>query len=193
MNALLPALLAVAVSLIALLSVPVELHFRLQRDQAVRARVLVRWMFGLIRFQLKGRRAREARKRAAKPSERKPSVPGGPLSLIRDHRLLARAVRLLREAVVAIQFRRLRLRLRLGFDDPADTGMLWSVLGSAAALAPAIPRASVDIAPDFDRARFALEAGGEVRAIPARVAWIALTFLLSPPFLRAAWRHGVRP
>ena len=88
----------------------------------------------------------------------------------------------------AIRFGEFRLRLRIGFDDPADTGYLWAVVGPVTALLPRRGREALDLAPDFWEARFDLAARGRIRVFPAEVIGAALIFLLSPATLRTIWQ-----
>ena len=61
-------ILALLLSLITLLSVPVDLAFRVRRETSFRTELTVRWMFGLVEFPLKRRKPRE---KPAKPKAKK--------------------------------------------------------------------------------------------------------------------------
>ena len=189
-------ILALLLSLITLLSIPVDLAFRVRRETSLRTDLTVRWMFGLVEFPLKGRKRREktAKPRAKKREKRGrlarrlPQLLGALQSAQFRHRLL----RFCRDIIAALRLRDFGLRLRLGFDDPADTGIAWAFVGPLVAFLEAREAANVDVGADFERETFEVEAGGKVRLIPAHLAWIFLVFALSPVTLRTAWTQFAR-
>lgn len=179
------ALLLLLLAVTALLSVPVDLLFRIHREESLEASLTVRWMFGLVAFPVEG-----GKRRPAKP--RQTTSPLRWTSGIRQPGFLARISRLLRRMFAAIRLRHLSLRLRLGFDDPADTGLLWAFLGPGAVLLSSCPNTALDIAPEFAGETLLLDARGQVRLIPAQLLWIVAAFALAPATLRFLWRQVVR-
>ena len=189
-------ILALLLGLIALLSVPVDLAFRVRRQTSFRGDLTVRWMFGLVEFPLKRRKPRG---KPAKPKGKKRKKRGRAarllprlLGALQSARFRRRLLRFCRDIIAALRLRDFGLRLRLGFDDPADTGVVWAFLAPLVALFEAREAASVDIGADFERETLEFDAGGEVRLIPAHLASIALLFALSPVTLRTAWTQFAR-
>ena len=189
-------ILALLLSLITLLSVPVDLAFRVRRETSFRTELTVRWMFGLVEFPLKRRKPRE---KPAKPKAKKRKKRGRAahllprlLGALRSAKFRRRLLRFCRDVIAALRLRDCGLRLRLGFDDPADTGVVWAFVGPLVALFEAREAANVDVGADFERETLEVEAGGKVRLIPAHLAWIVLVFAFSPVTLRTAWTQFAR-
>ena len=77
--------------------------------------------------------------------------------------------------------------MRLGLDDPADTGLLWGVIGPVAALLGAAERISVRVEPDFAAETIDVDSSGQIRLIPLRPLVLTAMLGCSP----AIWR-GLR-
>ena len=121
--------LACAAGLLALLLVvPVQVHLHLERERTLRARLRLVWLFGLVRLQPRLGRS-EARRKEPPAGRRRGRVArrlaGG---LVRTD-LLARTLAFLRSLLRALRPRDVHVRARIGLDDPADTGMLWGLVG----------------------------------------------------------------
>lgn len=180
------ALLAVPVVLVALFAIPVTLTFRMawpeNRDNDVR----LGWAFGLVKLRLasettepttSGRRAPRSEEGAAKST----------VKFIAAFRLPAfrrRVLRLLADVWRAFHMDDVAVGLRVGLDDPADTGQLWSLLGPVSALLSTVSDAALSVQPVFGEATVAVEAEGRVRVVPLRLVYLAAGFVLSPP----AWQ-----
>ncbi len=186
-------ILALLLSLIALLSVPVDLAFRVRRQTSFRGDLTVRWMFGLVEFPLTGRKRRE---KPAKPKVKKrgraarllPRLLGA----LQSAQFRRRLLRFCRDIIAALRLRDFGLRLRLGFDDPADTGIAWAFVGPLVAFLEAREAANVDVGADFERETLEFDAGGKVRIVPAQLVSIGMAFTLSPVTLRTAWTEFAR-
>ena len=84
----------------------------------------------------------------------------------------------------AIRKKNVRLRVRMGLGDPADTGQLWAVLGPLSGMFSCSRDIRIAIEPDFLDATLDVDSSGTVRMIPLQLAIIALGLFLSP----AVWR-----
>jgi len=180
---------ALAVGAAALLSVPVEFLFDIRHEAAWRANVRLRWMFGLLNVPITGGK-RPEKKTPKRPKKRRKTRSGGSrlMRMILDAGFRRRFARFVRDVLAALRPRDLWLRLRLGLDDPAETGMLWAVVGPVTAWAPA----RLDVAPVFPGPAFDLASHGRVRLIPARMLGLMAGFALSPATIGAALRHWRR-
>lgn len=179
------------------LAVPVVLMIDAQRADTVEARWQMRWLFGLVNIRSSKSRPRQSAPtpaRATRPADgskkaRRKRLRIG-VAVLRTrgllHRVVQLAVGLLRQA----KLERLRVRTSFGFDDPADTGLVYGGLSPALVLAR-LRGWDVQCRPMF------LESGlrGDVRATirirPLFVVATIIAFLVSPPVLRAAlaaWR-----
>ena len=186
---LLAVLVTVSV-LTALLLAPVDLVFKIGRRDSIRADVSVRWMFGLVEFDpraVRGR-GRRIRRRALRRGGMALRFSRALLSAARRRAAFRRRLlRFFRAAAAAVRPRDFHLRLRLGFDDPADTGMVWACLGPAIAVLGARAGPGLDVGADFERERLEFEVAGKLRIVPARLIAAAGAFALSPVTLRAMW------
>ena len=182
----------ILLALVALLAVPVDVAIRLEGIEPFEGRLGVRWLFGLVRVRLRVPRTRKPRARATSEPRRRAAWkarvgPGRLLAVARQPAFRDRARRLVAGLVRAVRPRGLWLRVRLGLGDPADTGMLWAIVGPLEAVARGWRGADVRIDPEFLDAVLELRARGRVRLIPLQVLALGLRFALSPSSIRA-WR-----
>lgn len=185
MAAFLTALAALAALLLVLLAVPVELAFRVAGRPSPAGQVTIVWLFGWVTLPLDVGAPGAAPARHGPPATRpRRRLPLGALWRRKDFR--RRALRFARELAGTLRVRQLRLRLRCGLDDPADTGRLWAVVGPLALLLPG-RGADLRIEPDFGQAVLDWEGEGRLRLVPLRPVLLALGFAFSPVSLRT-WR-----
>ncbi len=181
--------LAVVAILLALLAVPFELAFRLERVEAFSGQITLRWLFGLVRFRIPIPGVeRPAEAPAAKP--RKPAPRGArpnAIAVFRQPAFRRRVWRLVTDVIRAAHLRELHLRMRLGLGDPADTGWLWALVGPLSVAAQSLRDAQVQIEPEFEDEAFELHADGRLLLIPLQFLALAIGFALSPASIRA-WR-----
>jgi hypothetical protein len=154
----------------------------------------VRWLFGLVRFRIPVPRAGkpaprpDAKPRAARARAR-PKARGryrNVLAALGQAAFRRQAYRLIRDLVRAVHLHRLRLLMRLGMGDPADTGRLWAVLGPLNAVAQ-LRKLELRIEPEFVDPVLEFQADGRLLLVPLRFLILAIAFALSPPTIRA-WR-----
>lgn len=186
--------------LIALLAVPLTVVFSIRRIKETKGVVRFRWLFGLVRFQLRIPQAAKARPRpsraegekakSARQRERKASA-GELLSLIKQPAFRQRGYKFFRDMLRATHARNLFLRLHIGLGDPADTGRLWAIIGPIAAMAQNLRSVAVRIEPEFADPVFEIESHGQFRLVPIQFIALAAAFMLSPAMLRA-WRDSRR-
>lgn len=183
----------VLLGLLVLLAVPVEAAFRLEGIEAFTGEIAIRWLFGLVRIRIPIPAVRE---RAAKPTvereaagkrPRRKGRPGRVLAVLGQTAFRRRAYRLVGDLVRAAHLGQLRLWMRLGLGDPADTGRLWAVVGPLSAAAQGLRGAEVRIEPEFMDPVLEFRAQGRLLVVPLQVMALAVSFALSPPSIRA-WR-----
>ncbi|MEM9587325.1 MAG: DUF2953 domain-containing protein, partial [Planctomycetota bacterium] len=127
----------------------------------------------------------KAERQALKQRTPKRRREGKRLTLLRNARLRRRFIGFLRQLIRSVRVRSLDIQMRLGLDDPADTGRLWGVIGPVSTLLASIPKAHVWIEPQFSHAALSVRGQGCLRIIPLQTAWVCLTFCLSPVVIRA--------
>ena len=169
---------------VLLLSIPVDLAFSYERGEGSRSRMRIRWLFGLIGKDLGG----EKKGREKKPSEMKAKKGRrsfrGPLAVFRARgfsgRLLLLATRLLR----SVQVRDVDVEFQVGTGDPAETGLLYGVIGPGLALARSGFSPNIRIEPNFVEETFEGHARGAVRVYPIKLIPSLIAFALSPATFR---------
>ena len=198
--------LVLAIVFFLLLLVPIDIEGRVILGK--RPKVRVAWLFGLIRKDLfeetrAGKKLfaqereelqkEQAQKLPAETPEKEPESKGQGwssrdiLSIIRTKGLIGNLKRLLMGLARALRVRHIKARLRMGFEDPADTGLaagyLWSMIGYLESHYPL----DMKIEPSFYEEALEGEGEGALRIWPALIVLPLLQFLLSRPTLKATW------
>ncbi len=186
---------AILLLLLLLLAVPLDLVFRIECVRNFQGQISVRWLFGVVRFrtplrstsgqQRKNKRLQQSsKKRTARNNHRaRPDF----VAVIRQAQFRRRVYRFFKDLVRALHLQRLRLLMRLGLGDPADTGRLWALIGPLSAMAQNVRSAEVCIEPEFMDSVLEVQADGQLRLIPLQLLVLVFAFVLSPPSIRA-WR-----
>ena len=164
--------------LILMLSIPVEIVFDLEIAGEAKSRVRVGWLFGLVWKEI--RRGRKKPKRKKKRSL-KPF-----LSLLRTRGLSGKLLKLVRQILSRIKVRQLDADLRVGLDDPVDTGLLCAIMWPALASLSSSGPLRVRIEPSFAEPALEASVHGRTRLFPIEMVGPLLGFVLSLAGLRAA-------
>jgi len=188
-------LFALLASLLLLLAIPVDLAFSVQRQEGRQeGRGTLGWLFGLVRLPLGKPKMRAQAKPARLKIKRRHRKRGGGarriMAMFRIEGFGWRLLRLARDLLRRIHIRELSLEIRLGLDDPADTGRLWSVVGPLAAMLalPSVTRVAIE--PEFSTEALEVDGKGHIRIIPVQLLLVILLFVLSPTTLRALYSMG---
>jgi hypothetical protein len=173
-----------------LLAMPVTLTYQLFWKQTLSAKLRLNWAFGLVRADVspdlaepKPDKPEAARKKAGRRGE----STGKNLDFmaaIRRPSVRRRMLRFISDMWRAIHKKNVRLLIRMGLGDPADTGQLWAVFGPLSGLFTRVPDIRITIEPDFLDTRFEVDSSGTIRLIPLQFAILALGLLFSPPIWR---------
>ncbi len=180
------------VLLVGVLAIPLTLTFRFSLGDARPNDFRFRWAFGLVdaRARPGGRPASKSKaKRRRRTDRRDTSRRRGwnVIAALRRGDFRARIVKFTKDFWRAIHKEDLRLRLRVGLGDPADTGQLWSVLGPVSGMLSNVRQASIQVEPDFVDATLQVDSSGSVRIVPLQLLYLTTAVLLSP----SVWR-GLR-
>jgi hypothetical protein len=169
----------------ALLALPVDLYFSLEKDEKLTYRAELRWLFGLLSVDLSRVQGSEKKRRAPKRPGRGTTSRVG--ALLGNRALLRRVIQLIGELLRSFRIRELSLRGRIGTGDPADTGMLLGLLN------PLLLNARhATLEADFEEAVFKGACSGEIRFVPIRAVGSVLAFLVSPVLLRSLFSGSAR-
>jgi hypothetical protein len=179
--------------IVILLALPVTLTYQLSWRETLSANLRLIWAFGLVRADVspdrtkpKTDKAEAGRKKAGrrgKSKSRKTNV----MAAIRQPSFRRRIIRFVSDVWRAIHKKNVRLLVRLGLGDPADTGQLWGVLGPLSGTLARLRDIRIAIEPDFLEPTFEVDSSGTIRLIPLQFVALVLGLLVSPPI----WR-GIR-
>jgi len=167
--------------LVLLLSIPVQASFSSGDSPETRkTTITVKWLFGLIRFRLSPKR--RERREPGKAKRR----PGVLAVTLRTPGFVPKLLSLGRDLLHVVHVRWLRVDLKVGLSDPADTGMLAGGIMPAMALIHSYRQVELNIEPDFRREGLALQVNGEAGVYPIALIIPLLRFVFSRPTLRVA-------
>ena len=175
---------------VVLLAMPVTLTYQLSWKQALSARLRLIWAFGLVRAEVSPDRAKAepdkpqtARRKAGgrgKSKRRKTNF----MAAIRRPSFRRRIGRFVSDVWRAVHKKNVRLLVRLGLGDPADTGQLWAVLGPLSGILARLRDVRIAIEPDFLDPVFEVDSSGTIRLIPLQIVFLTLGLLVSPSIWR---------
>jgi hypothetical protein len=181
------AVLVAAVAAVLFVPVRVELDYDTRRNPSMRpVRLHLRW------WVVGWRTGKVPRKRPpVAPCRRSASVPGDAphrqrlLVALASRGFMARVLRLGTELLRAVAPRGAQGYVRLGFDDPASTGLMFGLMhGLSCRVRSADWR--LDVEPEFTGSTFAARLRVKWSVRPASLLWPLATFVASP----ATWRAG---
>jgi hypothetical protein len=193
-------LLILFILLALLLLVPIDLEGRVSRGgDRPETRMKIGWLFGRLHKDVSGADEQKPSKKGGKQAPEKEEeedkeAKGGrsssriALEVLRTEGFLGNLAHLLRGLFGAIRVQSLKIDIKLGLSDPANTGeavgLLWAALIPLEALAPLRAR----IEPSFSEEALVGSVEGRLRILPIKTVTPLIVFLLSPPALRAGWK-----
>jgi hypothetical protein len=178
--------LLVLLVLLIVLAIPVTLTYRASWPQLVADRAELEWAFGLVRARIPLSQTRaplpqnDKAKRSAGNAEQAARRGSHVVAAVRHKPFRRRILRFISDLWQAIHKKDVRLRVRVGLGDPADTGQLWAVVGPLAGMLANVRDASISIEPEFFDAIFTLDSAGRIRIIPLQMFYLCVVLLLSP-------------
>jgi len=170
--------------IILALSVPVDLAFDFNTGGDRRTALRVEWLFGLVGKRLFPRKKPKKVKKLGERKKRDFTSILSYMALARTWGVVPAFVGLVRRMIGSFHIRQLSADLRLGLDDPADTGTVYGLLWPALVLPMKYTSATLRIESAFDGPVFEAAFKGEVRIFPAELLNNVLRFALSPAGLR---------
>ena len=190
--------IAVLVALVvALLAVPVVLIVDAERVDRLEARWRVRWLFSLVDVRWSRGRPPAATSEpsdAARPARTSPKrrwrrVRMG-IAALRTRGLIGRVGRLALALLRQAKLEEFRVRTAFGFDNPADTGVVYGLLSPLLMIATA-RGLNFECRPMFEDSGLRGAVSATVHVRPLSVAGALAAFFFSPSVIRAAgsaWR-----
>jgi hypothetical protein len=179
------ASLALLIALV--LTVPLDGVWRVDIYGRPRFSVRLAWLFGLL--------SKEVEKREKKPVEEKEAPEGKPrparkipvrniFRILRTKGLLKQVVTFLKDILSCLHFKKLEADLTVGFDNPADTGLLFACIGPTLLFLRPPPPHHIRVQPSFDPTCQGY-LSGTVRLQPIQLVPPLLKFTFSLPTIRA--------
>ena len=182
---------AIFLSLVVfLLAMPVSLTYQFSWKQTPSARLRLNWAFGLVQADVSpdlaksrpGKLDATGKKgaRRGKSKARKANI----MAAIRQASFRRRIFRFVSDLWRTIHKKNVRLLVRLGLGDPADTGQLWAVLGPLSGMLARLRDIRITVEPDFLDPTLEVDSSGTIRMIPLQVVILVFGLLFSPPIWR---------
>lgn len=184
---MLSGVVAFLLLLIVLLAIPITLTFKVSWQQAFQGYIKLQWAFGLVHVRIPLAQSKvispETEELAHKASrnERSPHKKTKPFTVIRKKAFRRRIIRFISDFWHAVYKRNIRMRIRIGLGDPADTGQLWAFIGPVSGMLANVQEATITIEPEFFDSIFELDSSGAIRIIPLQLIYLTIGLLLSPP------------
>ena len=177
--------------IIFVLCVPFDAALNLDTSVRPRFRLRLVWLFGLISKEL-GRKKKKLEEKKEPPREKpkkkkkRGSEFGTILKILRSKGLPRQIKNLVKDVFSQLQIRELGMNLKLGLDDPADTGFLFALIGATTSLSLP-PQYQIRVQPSFyDEALFEGYLHGVLRLRPIKLARPLIRFVFSLAVLRVA-------
>ncbi len=193
MSPVLTGILVVLLAVMALLAIPVTVLFRLSWPDVKENDVRLHWVFGLMRVRLlsepsaPGGLPADSGTAQEKRPTRSPGDKAKVWAAIRQTRFRRRVLRFVGDVWTAIRKHDMRLRMRIGLGDPADTGRLWAAVGPVSGMLASVRSVAIEVEPEFNDETLELLGRGRIRIVPLELLYLAVGLCLSP----SIWR-GVR-
>lgn len=197
-------LASLAALLLFLLCVPLELVFELEVNGRAKFGLRLVWFFGLISQEVKKGKKKPKEEKDKVADQRKPA--GGKkkagdiktvFQILRTRGLLRHVIRLFRGIIRSFRIKELSVNLRLGLDNPADTGLLFAVIGPAMPFLSSSRFHQVALEPSFGGAVCQGSLRGVVGLQPVRLIPPVTGFIFSPSMMRviktlvlSKWKSG---
>lgn len=184
---ILGTVLGVLLFFVLLLAIPVDVVFYVEKEEEFKSRTTVKWLFGLVGKDIGGRKQKPAREKPAKEKGKKKRSIRPLLAMLRSRGFLRRVLRLFRDMLRRTKVRELKLDVRVGLSDPADTGLLFAAIGPMAGYLTAFTPLDVEVQPDFEQETLRGHFRSDIRILPIQFVLLFILFALSPTTLRALW------
>ena len=181
-------LAALAGFIIFILCVPLEATLRVDTSEKPKFRLRLAWIFGLISKEFgKEKKKPEEKKKIPKEKLKKKRRIGfkTTLKILRTKGLLRQFKDLAAGVLSQFKIKELALNLRVGLDDPADTGLVFALIGIATPFLRLPRRYQIRVQPSFhDEASLEGRLYGVLRLRPIKLVRPVIRFVFSLAALR---------
>ena len=180
-------LVSLAVLVIFVLCVPLGMVLRMDVYNRPKFRMRLVWLFGLVSKEVSREKKKPEEKAAeGKPKPRRRRIGAKTvLQLLRTKGLLEQFKRLLKDILGCFKIRDFVANFRVGLDDPADTGLLFAVIGPATFFLNSSFPHRIRVQPSFeDEMVFEGSLSGVLRLWPIQLVLPVLKFVFSLATIR---------
>ena len=171
----------IMVIILAVLLIPIDIT--LDTNGEGRATTRVGWLFGLVSKEIRPGKRKERKK---KPEKKRKGDIKTFLPILRIEGLVSRIIKLGRQIVGCFRVRELDADLKVGLDDPVDTGIMYGLLHAVLIPSNSPGPTRLRIEPVYDRPIFEINMRGTIRVILIQIVSYLLCFVFSAAGLRAA-------
>ena len=169
------------VLIILILCIPLDIAFHIDVYGKPSFRIRLIWLFGLVSKELGKRKPEKKRKRRERRITARTIF-----EIIRIRGLVKKLCYLVKDILIRIKFRELRVNFKLGLDDPADTALLFGPIYTAALFLGSFCPHEIAVQPSFDgKAVCEGYLYGAVRLRPIQVITPLMRFACSLATIRA--------
>ncbi|MBT4510726.1 MAG: DUF2953 domain-containing protein [Chloroflexi bacterium] len=182
---ILATLLGIILFFIVLLAIPIDLRFFLEKEDNLRSQARVEWLYGLIGKDIKFKKEKAKPKKKKKRKRKWKGNIRPFLALVRTKGFVRQFIRFLKGIRRTATIRELKLDIRIGLDDPADTAMLFAAIAPATFFVDHFSPVDTRVRPDFEHETFRGRFSGDLRVVPIKFIKPTLLFAFSPTTLRA--------
>ena len=175
-------LASLAVVIVLVLCIPLDAVLHIDIHGRPKFQMRLAWLFGLVSKEIT-----RAKKKKPKEKKRKGRIKARTIfKILRTRGLLGQLRRLLWDIFRQLHIRDLRVNFRVGLDDPADTALLFALIGPATFFLGSSQVHEIRIEPSFeDEVVFEGYLHGAVRLVPIQLATPILRFVFSLAAIRA--------
>jgi len=174
-------LASLAVVIVLVLCIPLDAVLHIDIHGRPKFQIRLAWLFGLVTKEIT-----RAKKKKPKEKKRKGRIKARTIfKILRTRGLLGQLRRLLWDIFRQLNIRDLRVNFRVGLDDPADTALLFALIGPATFFLGSSRVHEIRIEPSFeDEVVFEGYLHGAVRLVPIQLATPILRFVFSLAAIR---------
>lgn len=173
------------------------MSFAITKKQHVEGYARIIGLFGLIKFQTNFPGVLKNKKKESVPHEQNllqlKNKAVSTKSSSQNFSLITRSVfrrhiiKFIKRILKTTHAKNLYLRCRIGLGDPADTGILWAVMGPLSDFLKNLQIIRIELEPEFINDGIEIESHGHFHLIPLQFIALTIAFILSPTTLRA-WK-----
>ena len=172
-------------SLMAILSVPLDIICRIEVYERPKFRIRLKWLFGLLKRDVGEKRKPEEKREERKPGEGRRWLRAV-FEIVRIEGIFKRLRYLVKDILNRLKIRELRVSFKVGLDNAQDTSILLGIIESLRLFwGPSFPH-EIDVRADYE-GEVVLEGYAHlaVRVLPVQIVVLLLRFLFSRSAIKA--------